>query len=150
MKTRNLLLFLLCFLALGAFYGGGLMILDSSGEMLGMPISMLDNASFNNFLIPGIILFTVLGIAPSLLVYALIKKPKSSFAEKFNAFKDMHWSWSFNIYIGFTLIIWIQLQMLIIKGVGWLHTLYVFLALVILFVALMPKIRRLYKKQNIN
>ena len=150
MKTRNFLIFLLSFLALGALGGGGLLIIDPSGELLGTPLSMLDTSPFNDFLIPGIILFIVFGVVPFMLIYALLKKSKSIVAERLNTFKDMHWSWSFTIYLGFALIIWIQLQIVFIDGVGWLHTFYTFLALIILFVTLLPKIRLHYLKKDIH
>ena len=108
--TRNILLILLGFLGVGAIGGGGVLIISPTGEMLGMPSSMLEKSPFNSYLIPGIILFTVLGLIPLMLIIALIKKPKSKLADQFNFFKDMHWAWTYSIYIGFILIIWIQLQ----------------------------------------
>jgi hypothetical protein len=144
--TRNTLLILLGFLGLGAIGGGGALIISPNGELLDMPLSILDESPFNSFLIPGMILFSVLGVVPLLLIIALIKKPGSKLAEQFNIFKDMHWAWTFSIYIGFILIIWIQLQMVFIHDVHWLHTFYIFLAIIIIFIALMPQVRNFYKK----
>ena len=80
-----------------------------TGKLLGgLPLSILERSPFNDFLIPGIILFVVLGLVPSLLVFFLLKKTKNKFAENFNFFKDMYWAWSFSIYVAFALIIWIQ------------------------------------------
>jgi len=78
MKTKALyfLISLLAFLGLGAIGGGGVLILSPSGELMGMPLSLLDHSPFSSFLIPGIILFTVLGLAPFLLIFALLKKPR--------------------------------------------------------------------------
>jgi hypothetical protein len=144
-KTRNILLFLLAFLGLGAIGGGGVFIISPSGKLMGMPLSMLKNSPFNNFLLPGIILFSVLGFVPILLIIALLKKPESKLAERINFFKDMHWSWSFSIYIAFILIFWIQIQMVFLSAVHWLHTFYMFFAVVIIFVGLLPQVRNLYK-----
>lgn len=144
--TRNTLIALLAFLGVGAIGGGGVLIVSPSGKLFGMPLSMLDKSPFSDFLIPGIILFTVLGLVPCLLVVALLKKPKSRFAEQFNFYKDMHWSWTGGIYVAFALIIWIQLEMVFLQAVDWLHTLYMFLAVAILFVALLPTVRNAYKK----
>ncbi|HNZ42860.1 MAG TPA: hypothetical protein PLB59_06010 [Bacteroidales bacterium] len=143
---RNVLIILLGFLGLGAIYGGGTLIISPSGELLGMPLSLLEHSPFNSFLVPGIILFSVLGIAPCLLIIALLKKPEKKFAERLNFFKDMHWSWSYSIYTGFALIIWIQIEMLFLQAVEWIHVFYVFLAVAIIFVALLPQVRILYKK----
>lgn len=148
MKTktaRNILLILLAFLGLGAIFGGGVLIISPSGELFGMPLSMLANSPFNNFLVPGIILFTVLGIAPVGVTIALIKKPEYKFAELFNFYKDMYWAWTYCIYIAFALIIWIQIEMTFLRAVHWSHSLYIFLAVAILFVALLPQVRNQYK-----
>ena len=93
MKTkslRNILLFLLAFLGLGAIFGGGVLMVSPSGKLIGMPLAMLIHSSFDDFLFPAIILFVVLGLCPSLLVVALVKKRESPVAEKMNCFKDMH------------------------------------------------------------
>ena len=146
MKTRNMLVFLLGFLGLGAFGGGGVFILSPGGEMMGMPLSAIGSSPFTSFLIPGILLFTILGVVPLVLVYALIKKPKWWLPEFFNFFNDMYWAWTYSIYVGFALIIWIQTEMIAMKMVHWSHTLYMGIALAILFVAMLPQVRMLYKK----
>ncbi len=145
--ARNVYLFLLAFLGLSAIAGGGALIISPSGKLLGgLPLSILERSPFNDFLIPGIILFVVLGLVPSLLVFFLLKKTENKFAEYFNFFKDMYWAWSFSIYIAFALIIWIQVETIFVQGVGWLQTFYMFYAIPIIFVALLPQVRNLYKK----
>ncbi|GAB3643636.1 hypothetical protein GCM10027423_42730 [Spirosoma arcticum] len=137
---------LLGFLGLGAVGGGGVFIVSPSGNLFGMPLSMLDKSPFTNFLIPGVILFIVLGVIPCGLVIALLKKPVSKWAERFNFFSDMHWAWTGSIYVAFALIVWLQAEMMFLQAVGWLHTLYMFLAIAILFVTLLPTVRSVYRK----
>jgi magnesium-transporting ATPase (P-type) len=145
-KARNRLLILLGFLALGAIGGGGLLMISPTGELIGIPLSELRNSPFDSFLIPGLILFSILGVIPLTLIFALLKKPESKLAERINLFKDMHWSWTFSIYIAFTLICWIQIQMAFLQSVHWLHTFYMFYAVAIIISALLPLVRSLYKK----
>jgi len=145
-KTRNFLLFLLGFLGIGAIFGGGALTISPSGALLRMPLSLLEKSPFVNYLIPGIILFLILGVAPIGMVFALIKKPAVKFAEKLNFFQDMHWSWSYTIYIAFALIIWLQVEMQILQAVHWAHTFYMFFAIALIFVAFLPQVRNLYKK----
>ena len=114
--ARNILLFLLLFLGLGALFGGGVLIISPSGKLIGMPLSLLNKSPFSDFLFPGIILFGVLGVFPVLLVFALINKPSNPFLESVNFFSDMHWSWSFSIYTAFALIIWIQVEMMFLNA----------------------------------
>ncbi|PLX13440.1 MAG: hypothetical protein C0597_11745 [Marinilabiliales bacterium] len=148
-RSRNILLALLAFLGLGAIGGGIILIISPTGEMLGVPITEFKNIPFNSFLIPGIILFSVIGIVPLLLIVALLKKPDSKLAEKINLFKDMHWAWTYSIYIAFTLFGWIHIQLIFLQGVvHWLHSFYMLYAMVILLFALLPQVRNLYKKRN--
>jgi hypothetical protein len=145
--ARNLFISLSVFLGIGALGGGALLIISPSGKLLGdLPLSILKHSPFNDFLIPGIILFLVLGLSPCLLAIALIKKPASRFAEYFNFFKDMYWGWSFSIYLAFALIIWIQVETIFVRSVGWLQTFYMLYAIPLIFVALLPQVRTLYKK----
>ena len=146
MKTRNFLIFLLGLLGFGAIGGGGVLIISPSGELIGMPLSIIQNSPFINFLIPGIILFTVLGILPIVLMYALIKKPKWQLPEFFNVFNDMYWAWTYTVYTGFALIIWIQTEMMVMKTVHWLQSLYMGIAILLLLVTLLPQVRLMYKK----
>ena len=144
---RNVHLFLLAFLGLSAIGGGGALIISPSGKLIGgLPLSILSNSPFNNFLFPGIILFVVLGLFPSLLIVALLKKPTSSLAERFNFFTDMHWAWSFNIYVAFALIIWIQVETIYVQGVGWLQTFYMLFSIPLIFIALLPQVKNFYRK----
>ncbi len=144
--TIYVLLTLLALLGTGAIFGGGVFIISPNGDLFGMPLSFLDNSPFHTFLIPGIILFTVLGVLPLCLVIALLKRPEFKIAELLNFYTDMYWAWSYCIYIAFALIIWIQVEMTILHAVHWSHTLYMFWAISILFVALFPQVRNAYKK----
>lgn len=143
---RNIHFSLLGFLGLSAIGGGGALIISPSGKLLGgLPLSILKDSPFSNFLIPGIILFTILGIFPIFILLALIKKPISPIADYFNLFKDMHWAWTYSIYVAFALIIWIQVETYFIQGVGWLQMFYMLYAIPMLIVPLLPQTRNRYE-----
>ncbi|KAA3638020.1 MAG: hypothetical protein DWQ02_05740 [Bacteroidetes bacterium] len=148
-RTRNLLLIILGFLAIGAIGGGVVLMISPAGDLIGIPVTEYKNIPFKSYLIPGIVLFSVLGVIPLLLIRALLKQPVSGLAEKINIFKDMHWAWTYSIYIAFALISWIHIQLIFLQGgVHWLHTFYLFYGILILIIALLPQIRFLYKKHN--
>jgi len=70
--------------------GGELPIISPPGKLLGgIPLSIYNHSPFNDFLIPEITLFLVLGLSSCLLIFALNKKPINILAEYFNFFKDM-------------------------------------------------------------
>ena len=77
---KNIYFSLLGFLGVSAIGGGGSLIILPSGEL---PLSILGNSPFTNFLIPSIILFLVLGIFP-IFIISVIKKPVIPLADRFN------------------------------------------------------------------
>jgi len=80
MKTilKLLVMLLLLFNCIGAFYGGLSLISDPSGEKLQLPASYLQNIPFNSFLIPGIILIVVNGILSFVCLVAIVIKHKNA------------------------------------------------------------------------
>lgn len=125
-SNRNVYLLVLGFLAIGALGGGIVLIISPDGSLLGLPVSEFKNMPFTSFLIPGIILFSVLGVLPILLIIALLKKPESKLAEQFNIYQDMHWSWTYSIYLAFALIGWVHIELIFQQGaVHWLQTFYI-------------------------
>lgn len=146
-SIRNVLVFLLVYLGVGALYGGALFIISPNGEMLDMPVSALKGSPFHTFLIPGIVLFTVLGITPLIIAYALVRPFECRVGDWLNFFSDMQWAWAFSVYIGIAVVIWIQVQMIVLNTIHWAHSLYVLIGLLIVFVTLLPSIRQQYLKQ---
>lgn len=71
---KYLTIFLLFFNGFGAIYGGFHLIKDSSGSSLGMNTGLLKVGPFTDFLIPGIFLFTIIGLFSLILIGALLFK----------------------------------------------------------------------------
>ena len=92
------------FLGLGALFGGGALILASDGHLLGMPITLLAGSPFTSFLVPGIILFTFVGIAP--LLAAAMTMRRQAFAP------------IAAVAVGLTLIGWVSVEMVVLAGLG--------------------------------
>ena len=69
------LIFILLFLALGGgLYGGITMLIDPTGNRLGVA-DALPLLPVTNFILPGIFLIVVMGLFPLLLTYGLIARP---------------------------------------------------------------------------
>ncbi|MDF2678357.1 MAG: hypothetical protein K0Q97_2707 [Bacillota bacterium] len=60
-KVYRILIFLHVFVGIGALGGGYAGISNPNGPF-GIPVEVLKNSPFDNFFIPGIILFTVIGM----------------------------------------------------------------------------------------
>lgn len=142
---KNLLIFLLGFLSLGAFYGGIVLIISPDGSIFDMPLELLANSPFKNYRIPGIILLVTFGIFPAYTIYGLIRKPDNKIFNHLNLLYDYHFAWTFAVYIGIAQIIWINIQTLLLNAVDIIHTIYAGLGVLIVCIALLPQTRKHYK-----
>ena len=52
------------FLAIGALGGGASLIVGPRGEIIPLPLSALQGSPFDTYLVPGFVLFGVLGLGP--------------------------------------------------------------------------------------
>jgi len=104
------------FIGLGALGGGVLLVKDPSGSTLGLPLSFLEGSPFRDFLIPGIFLLTVNGIG-SMIGAAL-------------TFTRRRYAQELAIVLGAILVLWIVIQVIIIRSFSWMHMLYFILGIV--------------------
>lgn len=100
-STRIIAIVLLFFNGISAIFGGGGMILDPTGASMQMPIELLEFSPFNNFLIPGIILFSVNGLFNLFVGMLGIRRNKMFPA--------------LTIVCGFLLTVWLSVQIVMIK-----------------------------------
>jgi hypothetical protein len=150
MKTKKtsrpswlILLVLLQFLlGIGAFVGGALLVWAPDGSALGVPLSILKPSPFVDFFIPGLFLFTFVGVYPMLVAWSLWRRPKWRWPYIVNPLKRMHWSWAGSLAAGVIVVIWIVVQILMIRDVGFLHYLYLGWGIVLMILTLLPSVRR--------
>ena len=104
------------FIGIGAVAGGLALVLDPSGGNLQMPLYLLDNTPFADFLVPGIVLFAVNGLG--------------SLAGAVASFTRRRYAGEVAIALGAFLVAWILVQVYWIAGIHWLHWLYLSLGIV--------------------
>lgn len=124
---------LMLFQGISGLYGGIALVMDPSGDLLQMSISILENSPFENFLIPGLILLTILGIFPIIVVYGF--------------WKHRFWSWNGALTVSISLIIWICVQ---IWMIGYnpeppLQLIYGLLGLVLFILTIIPSVRNAFQ-----
>ena len=73
-RARTTALVLLFFLGLSALPASIFMMVDPSGSQMGLPLEMLDQTPFSNFLFPAILLGFFNGILSLLFAILVIKK----------------------------------------------------------------------------
>jgi hypothetical protein len=140
--SLRILLGCLAFLGVSAAFGGIVFVINPSGGLIGMPVSLLRFSPFHDFLIPGLILGVVFGIGSFAAILALWFRPAWSLASALTHATGEHWAWSAALVIGSGQVIWIVTQMLMMRGVSVLHFLYGGLGLLIIFLTLGPNLRR--------
>lgn len=140
------LLFLLhLFLGLGAVYGGGMLVLQPDGSLLGMNTEWLGDAPFNTYLIPGLFLFTMVGLWPLFSLVGLLLKPEWTWANAFNIYPDKHWAWTYSLYSGIVVIFWITVQQ-VLTQFFWLQPVMIFVGLLIVIFTLTPSVIKKFEK----
>lgn len=134
--TVNLLIAAILIQGLSGVAGGIGLVFDPSGESLGIPSSWLAGSPFADYLIPGVILFVVLGIVPLADLYGLWAR--------------RYWGWLGALLIGFALLIWIGVEILIIgyQPQPPLQLIYGVLGVVIIILALLPSVRAHFSRQS--
>ncbi len=109
-RPRGLLLGLLLFNGLSALFGGSVLIAAPDGSILGLPLSLLHRTPFGDFLIPGLILFTILGVG--------------SCSGWWLVYRRIHWAARWVQVVGLGTVIWIVTQVIMIHAVDMLHVIY--------------------------
>ncbi|MEM5774583.1 MAG: hypothetical protein AAGU05_06235 [Anaerolineaceae bacterium] len=143
--TFRFLYILLVLLSAGAVISGALMMISPDGGIMHMPLRMLNGSPFGSFFIPGLILFTFLGVFPALIAYGMQKKPVWAWAEWFNPFKRYHWSWAGSMAAGIIVIIWLTVELVWVGFSGLLALYYVWGGLIIVL-ALLPGVRMTFRR----
>ncbi|MBK9013806.1 MAG: hypothetical protein IPM82_06810 [Saprospiraceae bacterium] len=144
---RWLLIFLLFFNAIGAYYGSIMMLLDPSGSKLQMSLENLNGSIFKNYFVPGIILLLVNGILPTIAGIGLIWRHPLKPLPGFAILKNHQWAWSLALISGLGLMIWIGVQ---IAMIGYwtdlpIQAVYGILGLLITALTLLPSVQHHYK-----
>lgn len=116
MKNVDRFLFILHILVgIGALAGGMMAILNPQTPG-GITVDALKNSPFNNFLIPGIILFSVIGLGNLTSAITL------HFKVKYHGYISSVFSWA--------LVIWIVVQCTMLRSIVALHVIFFLIGLV--------------------
>jgi hypothetical protein len=124
-RVYRILFGLHVFVGIGGMMGG-LAAITNPEQPLGAPIEILKYSPFSNFLIPGILLFTIIGLGNVISAFMF------HFKSKFQGYISSVFSWA--------LVIWIIVQCIMLNSIVFLHGLFftigliqAFLSMIILF-----------------
>lgn len=100
-------LVLLSLTGVNAIIAGALFIIDPTGQKMGMSVDYLSTSPFENFMIPGITLFTINGLM--------------NLAAAIYVFKDGKYSVFWAMLQGILLCGWIVVQVIMVQDLNILH-----------------------------
>jgi hypothetical protein len=141
-----LLVLLLVFTGIGGIYGGYALVTAPDGSKMIMSTEILSNSPFRTFLVPGIILLLFNGLLPLLIAWGLFVRPPWQWPELFNLYHKQHWCWTFSLYYGFILIIWINVQIIMLSYSSLLQPVFALTGALISILTLFPSVFHYYRK----
>ena len=114
---------------LSGLAGGFGLVLDPTGESLRIPREWLEGSPFPDYLVPGLVLLTLLGLGPLGAAYGVWTRRA--------------WAWSASLLVGLALLAWIAVE---IAVVGYqpeppLQLVYGVLGVLIAAGSLLPSVR---------
>jgi len=136
------LIFLLLFLALGGLYGGVTLLIDPSGNLLGLA-DVLPLVPVSDFVLPGIFLVVVMGLAPLVLNLALIVRPNWGWVDRLFRWSHHYWAWTGTLVLMAILALWLIVEVLLI-GLFPITYATAAIGLLILLFAMAPSVRNSY------
>jgi len=142
-----MLYFLLLMLSLNALVGGGALILEPQGSLMGLNPDWLQNTPFNSYLVPGLLLFTFIGVLPLFAFISLLLRPNWRWANALNIFADKYWGWTYSLFTGIILITWIIVQEML-THYFWLQTVFMIMGILIILFTLLPRVQKYYSQHH--
>ena len=135
---------LLIFIGTGGLVSGAMLFSSPDGAMIKLNTGILRGTPFDNFLIPGIILFLFIGIFPILVSYGLLRQPAWHRAEAINICKKYRWPWTAAWAAGVIILIWIIVETALLGYISFLQPVIAIWGIAIIALTLLPKIRQFY------
>lgn len=127
---KTLLLILTSVTALTAIISGAMLLAVPDGGSLYLPITILIETPFKNFIIPGLVLLLVVGGISIIASFSIVRRHKKAY--------------SFSQAAGLILSGWIIAQMMITSVNSWIQWVFLFIGISILLISTQLKGKTLF------
>jgi len=138
------LVILVFILSMAAIISGILLMASPDGSLLGMTEDVLKGTPFNDYTVPGVLLFLLLGIFPFVVGLGLINIGRKWLA-RVNPIRKHYWAWAGAIITGIIVIVWVIVETAMIGYVSVLQPVMGVWGALILCLTLLPQVRRYYR-----
>lgn len=122
------------FLGIGGILGGVAFLVDPTGQLLLISQSILNGLPFQNFFLPGLILFLFLGISPLVVAYGL--------------WHLKSWAWYASIVTAIVLCLWILLGILLFGYIAPFQPVFGLLGILMLMLCFWPPVRNPFRTND--
>ncbi len=143
-----LLIVLMFFLGIGALISGPMLFAAPDGHLLQWTPKMLEGTPFTNYVIPGIILFLLVGVYQVVVGYSLLRLPGWQWPNALNPYKRYHWAWSASWAMGIILLIWVIAETALIGLTSFLQPLVAAWGVAEVVLTLLPRTRQYCLQSN--
>ncbi len=133
---------LLAFIGVGALISGAMLFGAPDGHLMQWTTSQLAGTPFASYLIPGLILFTLVGVFPLFTAYGLLKKPGWTWPDAINPSRNTHWAWSATWAAGVIMLIWIATETALLGLISFLQPAIAIYGVVTIALSMLPGTRR--------
>jgi hypothetical protein len=141
-----ILIILQLFIGAAALISGAMFFLAPDGRLMQMSVTFLKGSPFDDYLIPGIILFVFVGIFPVLVGVGLVKRSIWPSLDFLNPFKSYYWAWTASWAAGIIMLIWIISETVMLGYISFLQPFIIAYGLALILLTLLPGVRRWYRK----
>jgi hypothetical protein len=142
-----ILIVLLFFLGIGGMISGALLFAAPDGHLVGFTPGLLQGSPFPDFLVPGIVLFLLVGAFQFFTAIGLVTRTSWTGPDIINPFKSFHWAWTASWAAGVIMLIWIAVETSLLGYISGLQPIIAIWGIVLIVLTLLPPVRRYYRKK---
>lgn len=103
------------------FMSGYGLLSSPSGEGLGLPLDLLEDAPVGDFALVGLFFVAFYGVLPALAAYGLWTRKRWRWTDPVNKWTGQNWAWTATAALGVILILWIVVELVFVgalTGIG--------------------------------
>ena len=143
-RPRNvkILISLLTFIAIGGIPCGIILLMDPSGQIIGLPLNLIENTPLSDFTLVGLWLFVVYGIFPLFLAFGMFSGRNWKWAGILSRWSNKHWTWVGVILMGVVLIVWSITETVLWRRIVELTVFYGSIGVALILLSLTPSVKK--------